>query len=399
MSTFGKILGAAGIATGVIGAAALGGVTAQRISVRKYQSAQSALMTDPRQEDGYGLLKADRTYSVDTDDGVALHVEEVGPVTAPITVIFAHGWTLRSGAWHYQRLGLAGPGFGEAPDTADHPAPAGEHLTPAARLVFYDQRSHGKSTRSPEDHSTMEFLAADLQSMIATAAPVGPVVLIGHSMGGMAILALAAADPGLFAERIAGLGLVCTGATYLKASELNRLLVLRGNSVVRAITNVAARYPAVFERGRASSRDAVWLLTRSLGFARKDVPGAMVDYLDEMISGTPVEVIAEFTPALFSHDQSAAVPALAGIPTTIICGDKDRMTPIDRSQAIADVLPDAEFVIAEGSGHMTMMEDPTLTNDALRRMLVAAVGYAGIGGKPGDPEQPPAGTRKARARR
>ena len=149
-----------------------------------------------------------------------------------------------------------------------------------------------------------------------------------------------------------------------------------GNPLVRAITNVAARYPAVFERGRASSRDAVWLLTRSLGFARKDVPGAMVDYLDEMISGTPVEVIAEFTPALFSHDQTAAVPALAGIPTAIIAGDKDRMTPLDRSQAIADVLPDAEFVIADGSGHMAMMEDPTLTNDALRRMLQRAVRYA-----------------------
>jgi pimeloyl-ACP methyl ester carboxylesterase len=245
----------------------------------------------------------------------------------------------------------------------------------------------------------MAFLAADLKSMIATAAPVGPVVLIGHSMGGMAILALAAADPALFAERIAGLGLVCTGATYLKPSDLNRLLATRGNSVVRAITNVAARYPAVFERGRASSRDAVWLLTRSLGFARKDVPGAMVDYLDEMISGTPVEVIAEFTPALFSHDQSAAVPALAGIPTAIICGDKDRMTPIDRSQAIADVLPDAEFVIAEGSGHMAMMEDPTLTNDALRRMLVAAAGYAGIDAQDMDPGQPPAKPRRARAPR
>jgi pimeloyl-ACP methyl ester carboxylesterase len=132
----------------------------------------------------------------------------------------------------------------------------------------------------------------------------------------------------------------------------------------------------MFERGRASSRDAVWLLTRSLGFARKDIPGAMVDYLDEMISGTPVEVIAEFAPALFSHDQSAAVPALAGIPTAIICGDKDRLTPIDRSQAIADVLPDAEFVIAEGSGHMAMMEDPTLTNDALRRMLQTAMARA-----------------------
>jgi len=389
MSTLGKILGAAGIATGVLGAAALGGVTAQRVSVRRYQSAQSALMTDPKQEHGYGALKADRTYSVDADDGVALHVEEVGPVTAPITVIFSHGWTLRSGAWHYQRLGLAGPGFGEAPD-ADGPAAS---RPPAARLVFYDQRSHGRSTKAPEGHSTMDFLASDLRSMIATAAPVGPVVLIGHSMGGMAILTLAAHHPELFADRIAGVGLICTGATYLKPSELNRLLVTGGNPVLRAVTNVAARYPTMFERGRASSRDAMWLLTRSLGFARRDVPGAMVDYLDEMISGTPVEVIAEFTPALFSHNQSAAVPALAGIPTAIVCGDKDRMTPLDRSQAIADVLPDAEFVIAAGSGHMTMMEDPTLTNDALRRMLLSAVTFAARR------EQPPSGKRRAKVRR
>lgn len=388
MSTLSKILGAAGIATGVIGAAALGGVTAQRVSVRRYQSAQSALMTDPHQEHGYGALQADRTYSVDAEDGVALHVEEVGPATAPITVIFAHGWTLRSGAWHYQRLGLAGPGFGEAPGTDGPPSTA-----PAARLVFYDQRSHGQSTRAPETHSTMDFLASDLQNMIATAAPVGPVVLIGHSMGGMAILTLAAHDPDLFANRIAGVGLVCTGATYLKPSELNRLLVTGGNPLVRAVTNVAARYPGMFERGRASSRDAMWLLTRSLGFARKDVPGAMVDYLDEMISGTPVEVIAEFTPALFSHNQSAAVPALAGIPTAIICGDKDRMTPLDRSQAIAEVLPDAEFVVAAGSGHMTMMEDPTLTNDALRRMLVAAVAYAERRALP------PRGSGRSRVRR
>ena len=71
------------------------------------------------------------------------------------------------------------------------------------------------------------------------------------------------------------------------------------------------------------------------------------------------------------------MPALAGIPTVIVAGDKDRLTPLDRSQAIADVLPDAEFVIAEGSGHMAMMEDPTLTNDALRRMLQPAVRLCG----------------------
>jgi len=73
---------------------------------------------------------------------------------------------------------------------------------------------------------------------------------------------------------------------------------------------------------------------------------------------------------------------LTGIPTAIVAGDMDRVTPLDRSQAIADVLPDAEFVVAVGSGHMAMMEDATLTNDALRRMLQRAVRYAEVAAKP-----------------
>ena len=172
-----------------------------------------------------------------------------------------------------------------------------------------------------------------------------------------------------------GVGLVCTGATYLRESPLNQLLVTRANPAVRAITSVAARFPAIFERGRGANRDAVWLITRSLGFARKDVSGRLVDYLDEMISATPVEVIAEYAPNLLAYDQTAALPALAGIPTVIIAGDKDRMTPLGRSQAIADVLPEAEFVVAPGSGHLALMEDPELTNDALRRMLERSVIY------------------------
>jgi pimeloyl-ACP methyl ester carboxylesterase len=370
MSTVGRILGTAGVVTGVIGAAAFGGVTAQRMAVRKYQAAQAALLTEPGEDPGFEALEADRTYSVDTWDGVALHVEEVGPLDAPITVIFAHGWTLRLGSWHYQRLGLAGPAFG---DTAETDSGARKSRRAAARtdarLVFYDHRSHGMSTRAPEGHSTMDYLASDLRSVIDTAAPTGPVVLIGHSMGGMAIFTLAAQDPDLFAERIAGVGLVCTGATYLKPSELSKLLIVGGHPLVKVIKEVGSRYPAIFERGRASNRDAVWMLTRSLGFSRKDVSGALVDYLDEMVSTTPVEVIAEFLPTLFAHDQTAAVPALAGIPTMIVAGDQDRMTPLERSERIAEVLPEAEMVVAEGSGHMTMMEDPDLTNDALRRLL------------------------------
>ncbi len=177
------------------------------------------------------------------------------------------------------------------------------------------------------------------------------------------------------------MALLSTSATQLAQPEVSRI-VTGSTPVLKMVTTVAARYPAIFERGRSGSKDAVWLLTRALGFARKDVPPAMVDYLDEMISDTPVEVIAEFAPALLAHNQTASIPALSGLPVLIICGSADRVTPPARSRAIADSLPGAEFVIVPGAGHMAMMESPDVVNDALRILLDKAAERAGIGTGP-----------------
>ncbi|MGI8418131.1 MAG: alpha/beta hydrolase, partial [Nakamurella sp.] len=95
MGTLGKIVGAASVVTGAVGAVVVSGVTAQRRAVRRYRE----LTASP--DIPYDTLTADRSYSVASADGVALHVEEVGPADAPLTVVFAHGWTLRLGAWHY----------------------------------------------------------------------------------------------------------------------------------------------------------------------------------------------------------------------------------------------------------------------------------------------------------
>ena len=358
MSTLGKLVGAASIATGLVGAAALGGVTAQRRAVRRYRASEGA---EPL---AYDTLVADRTYSVLGDDGVVLHVEEVGPENAPLTVVFGHGWTLRSGAWHYQRVGLAGQGFG-----------AGGR-GPAARLVFFDQRSHGKSSRAGSKQVAMTDLAGDLAAVLATAAPRGPVVLVGHSMGGMALITLAGLQPKLFGSRVAGVALVSTSAGEASGAQLARSLLSSGSPLLRFASMTASRYPKWIERGRAGTRDAVWLLTRSLGFAQKDVPGELVDYLDEMISATPIEVIADFAPALMSLDQTAALPVLASIPVTVICGDADRQTPLARSMAIVEALPDAELVVIEGAGHMAIMERPEIVNDALLALFAKAMDHA-----------------------
>ena len=398
MSTMGRILGAAGIATGVIGAAALGGVTAQRRKVRTLRSVSEleAGEGSASRVEAFDALRPDRAYSVAAIDGTVLQVEEVGPVDAPLTVIFAHGWTLRMGSWHFQRLGLAGSGDGGPGGDAEiplGPTPVADGSVvdgfqdgdagsdelpdlPPLRMVFYDQRSHGRSSRGPADHATIDFLASDLRHIIDTAAPDSPVVLVGHSMGGMAILALAGDDPDWVAERVLGIALICTGATYLKPGQWNKVLVTGSNPLVRGVASLAGRFPTIIERGRASSRDAVWLATRTFGFARPEVPAALVDYLDEMITDTPADVIAEFAPGLLVFDRAAALPALSGIPTVIIGGDQDRMTPIARSLAMAQALPTARLVVVDGVGHVAMMEAPDVVNAALRRLLREAAASA-----------------------
>ena len=364
MNVWTKTLGAAGVVGGVIGAAALGGMTAQRVAVRRYRNAEVI------PDEGYDAIAPDRTYSVAAADGAVLYVEEAGPLDAPLTVVLAHGWALRMGSWHYQRLALAGPGFG--------PVSTSGRLTKGApiRMVFYDQRSHGRSSRGPNPHPTIGTLAQDLAAVIATAVPSGPVVLIGHSMGGMAVLGLAGADPGFFAQRVAGVGLLSTSASQVPTAEIGKIFLRGSNPVVKAVSTVATRYSKVIERSRPAAKDAVWLATRVLGFARRDIPASLVDYLDQMLSDTPIEVIADFVPGVLAHDQTAALPALAGIPVLILCGDTDRMTPASQSRFIAAALPEAEFVLVERAGHLPMMEAPEETNDALRRLLRRSASYA-----------------------
>jgi pimeloyl-ACP methyl ester carboxylesterase len=382
MSVLSKTLGTVGIVGGVVGAAVVGGMTAQRRALTKHRGAGALLAADsgallaaggagPIAADGTGFdeLQPDRTYSVVTTDGVVLHVEEAGPLDAPLTVVFAHGWALRMGSWHYQRLALAGPGFGDPSASGGKAAARNQRI----RMVFYDQRSHGRSSRGSSPNPPITQLATDLSEVLATAAPDGPVVLVGHSMGGMATLALAGADPDFIAERVVGVGLLSTSASQIPSKDLGKIFLSGRNPVLRLVSVAATRYAPILERTRASTRDAVWLATRHFGFARRDVPAALVDYLDRMLSDTPIDVITDFVPGVLAHNQSASLPALVGIPVLVLVGDSDRITPPGQSMFIAQALPDAEFVTIPQAGHVAMLEAPDPTNEALRKLFHRAL--------------------------
>ncbi len=100
-----------------------------------------------------------------------------------------------------------------------------------------------------------------------------------------------------------------------------------------------------------------------------DVSPALVEYVGRMITATPVEVVADFFPALTAHDKLAALGALASLETLIVVGDKDLLTPVEHSMLMADALPHAELLVLEGAGHLAMLERPTVVTLRLRAFL------------------------------
>lgn len=342
------------LAGGLAGATAvLNGarVLAERATVRRAHEAP-----DPLAGEAFGELPSDRHYTVTATDGTPLYVEEVGPQDASVTVIFAHGYCLEMGAFHFQRTALS------------------EMTSPQLRLVFFDQRSHGRSGQSPSEHCTIDQLGADLEQVVEAATDEdSKVVLIGHSMGGMTIMGLADRRPELFGTRVLGVALMSTSAGNLIAALRAGL---PGNFVQRTLPALArgARFaPRSVERGRRMLADTVWLIVRRFSFGEDGAPASLADYVDRMISSTPLDVVVDFYDTLAGHDKVHALAAIAKAKTLVLCGDDDRMTPIEHSELIARELPDAAMFVVPGAGHMAMMEEPELVNDQLLALIRRAV--------------------------
>jgi pimeloyl-ACP methyl ester carboxylesterase len=289
--------------------------------------------------------------TVEGNDGVRLHVELDGDASSDLTVVFVHGFTLSMDCWHFQRRDLARD----------------------ARLVFYDQRSHGASGRSSRERSTIDQLGEDLYAVLQAVAPAGPVVLVGHSMGGMTVLALADSHPELFGDRIVGVALVGTAAGAF-AETIFGLPGVVGRAlrpVAPGVIRAANKRAQLLEQGRKAGSDVAFMLTRRLSYGGNPPP-SLVAFMERMIAGTSVEVMTEFFDTFLSHDKLEALKVLDGVATSIVCGDKDMLTPIKNSHEMAAALPNAELLVVPGAGHMVMLERPAVVNGACRRLFARA---------------------------
>jgi pimeloyl-ACP methyl ester carboxylesterase len=206
--------------------------------------------------------------------------------------------------------------------------------------------------------------------------PRGPVVLVGHSMGGMTVLTLAQRRPGLFGTRVAGVALVSTSSGNLADLDfgLPQLLTRLRAAVLPVAAWTMRRRPVFAEHTRKLAKGIVSAVTWSLSFSSTDVDPALGRYVDAMIGGTPVDVIAELYPAIAGLDASGAIEPLRRVPTLVLTGDADKMIPMAHSQQLVEELERSgdgavQFVVVPCAGHLVLLEKPDEVTAGLADLL------------------------------
>jgi non-heme chloroperoxidase len=308
----------------------LGGATAAVAAAAAYRRA-TANVGPPSDEDlaalGWGDIEALTAHSVTTSDGATLATWDVGE--GP-TVVLPHCWGCSHAIW----------------------VPVARRLVETGhRVVLYDQRGHGESTRGTAP-LTIELLGDDLAAVLAQR-EVSEAVLAGHSMGGMTIMSLATHHPEVLKAKARAIVLVATAATTAASGPVQAqqfAAALMGSPVVARVLRSSNGHRFVRGVFGSEAQRAQVDLTRTL-FADCDPP-VRAGYLTAMSTMNLLEGIATIA-----------------IPTTVMVGSRDRLTPPALARQMEAAIPGARLVSLEDRGHMLPLEDPDAVADEIIRAV------------------------------
>jgi pimeloyl-ACP methyl ester carboxylesterase len=321
----------------------------ERVLVRKSLNAPG----DPHRGEDFGPQPSDTELTVTAADGTDLHVEIIEPSkpSGKPTVVFVHGFALDMGTFHFQRKALT--------ELDEY------------RLVFYDQPGHGRSGRLESGDYDIAALGKSLAAILDEVVPDGQIILVGHSMGGMTIMAFAEHYPEWFGNRVTGVVLMSTSAGLFDKSKIGvQTLVARASAPFFPVWGSAAKLGGgTIDKARVASSDLAWLLTRRYGFGDARPSPTLVTFVEQMNSKTSVETLTKYLRTLYTHNRFPALSALRGVPVLVIVGTKDYLTPVTHSEQILRYLPDAELVKVDNSGHVVMLEKAAEVNAALLSFL------------------------------
>lgn len=296
---------------------------------------------------------------VTAEDGVALHVEIDAPEASTRgrrhpagrtpTVVLVHGFALSMRSWVLQRRALIHAGF---------------------RVVSYDQRGHGRSGEPALDRCTVDQLGRDLSAVLEATCPSGPIVLVGHSMGGMTVMSYAGQHAELVQDRVLAVALISTSPGGSEMTEfgmgptVGRVVGSFGPRVLTRLSRHAGPIGALLKMGRGV-QDAVvqrWAFD-------SPVSADLVHLVREMIFATSFDVMAAFLPDIDGLDLGEHLGPLTGIETLVMNGAGDLITPPAHSVEIVRMIPGAEHVVIEDAGHILMLEHPQLVTQQLLMLI------------------------------
>ncbi len=292
------------------------------------------------------------TLSVPTHDGRTLHATVHGPTDAPVSVLLSHCWTADESDWHYQ--------------VADLLSRYGHSI----RVVTWDHRGHGRSDRVPERECTIPHLARDLGTVVDACAPEGTLIVGGHSVGGMTITAIPDECPHLM-SRIGGVLLVSTSSGELRSVTLG--LPEMGPYLRDRLPFVLATRARMLSLSR---RQRFPLIERQVArrflLGRNPQPRDVGHVVDQLIHCAP-ETWSGFFRDMMAHDRVGNLSQFDGIPTTILVGSRDLLTPPAHARKLAQGIGGARLLVAPDAGHYLPFERRALVSTELVSLVERAL--------------------------
>ena len=317
----------AGVAAGVVAA---GAVTRTVVRRRTEHHLEADLWDLPPDDLGH----------IESFDGTRIAVRAAGDPDAPV-LLFIHGFSLDMTTWHEQWVDLS----------ADY------------RCVLMDHRGHGRSGPPAHGDLSVRAMGRDVAAVLDVVAPARPSVVVGHSLGGIAAIAMAEQRPELFGPRVTGLILVGTASEDLLRGAMGSLTgLLRRRPAT--LSTVMGRVDGFRRAVMASPGDIRAAAVRLTQFG-PDAPAHLVDHVVRLAQRASSDVWTDGLAELMEIDLQHALPR-AKVPALVIVGEYDRVTPPSSAIKLVDELPDARLVVMAGTGHMSMLERPVELDREMR---------------------------------
>ncbi|MCR6032242.1 alpha/beta fold hydrolase [Nocardioides sp. zg-579] len=289
-------------------------------------------------------------HTLTTHDGLTLHVTTHGRADAAVTVLLAHCWTADEEVWHYQVRDLL------------------DQYGADLRVVTWDARGHGRSEKAPLEACTIENLARDLGAVVDAHAANGPLVLAGHSIGGMTLMALPEIRPDLV-HRIRGLLFVSTSSGELGSVTLGLPDVGSARKLIPHVLALRARLLTRRERRRTPSIERYVVNRLLFGEPLRLRDAGLAT--DQLICCPPA-TMEGFYRDLMAHERLAGLAAYDDVPAVVLVGSADRLTPPPHARRLAGGIRGARLLVAPGAGHYLPLERSDLVSEHLVALVEGA---------------------------